>query len=77
MAKSVMIIPSMNPDEGLINYVKELIVHQFTKIIIIDDGSCQETKHIFTKLQFFKECIILPTLFDTDGMFCRIRVAIM
>ena len=59
MEKSVIIIPSMNPDERLIDYVKELIAHQFPKIIILDDGSCQETKGFFTTLQSFPECTVL------------------
>ena len=59
MEKSVIIIPSMNPDERLIDYVKELIAHQFPKIIILDDGSCQETKDFFTTLQSFPECTVL------------------
>lgn len=45
------LIPSYNPDENLIKVVDSIISKTDNKIFIIDDGSKEETKQIFTKLQ--------------------------
>lgn len=55
--KVVPIIPALNPDEKLVNSVKELIKNNFEKIIIINDGS--ESDKIFNEVGKLKECIIL------------------
>ncbi len=51
MKKStVIIIPTLNPDRRLITYVQELVSTGFNKILIIDDGSSDETHSIFTEI---------------------------
>ena len=57
MNKILPLIPSFNPNDTLINYVKELYKIGFNKIIIIDDGSIK--KDIFNELKKFNYCIIL------------------
>lgn len=44
---SVILIPTLNPDERLVAYVRDLISSGFNKILIIDDGSTKETQSIF------------------------------
>lgn len=55
--KVVPIIPSLDPDNRLITLVNNLIKSEYTKIIIVDDGTKDKT--IFNKLKEYKECIIL------------------
>lgn len=45
--KIVLLIPSLNPDEKLINLIKELRQEEFSKIFIVNDGSKQECLNIF------------------------------
>ena len=54
--KIVPIIPSLNPDNKLIELVDKL-KKNYNKIIIVNDGS--NSDEIFNKLKEFKECIIL------------------
>lgn len=42
-----VVIPSYNPDEKLAATVKELIAEGFSDVIVIDDGSREETKRFF------------------------------
>lgn len=55
---TAIIIPALNPDEGLIKYIEELIDNSFSCIIIIDDGSTQNTC-VFEQLESFHECRII------------------
>jgi len=56
---SVLIIPALNPDEKLIKYVEQLVNFGFQKIIIIDDGSLENCKNIFSNLAEKQECDLL------------------
>lgn len=58
MKKTLVLIPTLNPNADLIEYVDELINARFTSILIIDDGSSLEYQHIFTELDKRKETII-------------------
>jgi len=55
--KIVPIIPSLNPDYKLERLVDELIENDFKKIIVVNDGSSDNS--IFDKLDKKEECIIL------------------
>ena len=55
--KVVPVIPSLDPDNKLIELVNNLIKSEYNKIIIVDDGTKDKT--IFNKLKEYKECIIL------------------
>lgn len=46
---NIIIIPSLNPDNRLINLVKDLEDNKLSKIIIVDDGS--KDKKIFSELE--------------------------
>lgn len=56
---SVLIIPSLNPDGRLIQYVKDLTAHGFAKIILIDDGSGPQSQPVFDAVRRLPECDVL------------------
>lgn len=58
MRHSVILIPSLSPDEKLISYVKELIGQGFHHIIVVNDGSAKEYDPIFSSLADMG-CIVL------------------
>lgn len=57
--KSVIIIPSLNPDRNLILYCQSLIKAGFDKLILINDGSSCEYSSVFLELKKMQECTIL------------------
>ena len=50
MQKAIIIIPALDPNDRLIELVKELLVFDF-RIIVIDDGSRAEYEEIFRKAE--------------------------
>ena len=58
MQNIVVLIPAYNPNQKLINLVSEL-KNNFSKIIIINDGSNRKSKKIFQELTNYPECTIL------------------
>ncbi len=54
-----VIIPSLNPDEKLVNTVVDLRNHGFDDIIIVDDGSDAAHKVNFPDLNEFTYCTII------------------
>lgn len=57
MNKIMVLIPSYNPCDNLIDYVQKLYENGFEKIIIVDDGSKEKT--IFNKLKELEYCVVL------------------
>ena len=53
-----IVIPSLNPDENMVNYVKELVDY-FEHIIIVDDGSDSDTKFYFDKVREYEAVTVL------------------
>lgn len=49
--KSVIIIPTLNPEKKIIELVKDLQKENFDKIVIVDDGSKKEYYPIFNQLE--------------------------
>lgn len=58
MRHSAILIPSLNPDEKLVPYVKELIGQGFTHIIVVNDGSTKKYDPVFLNLADMG-CIVL------------------
>lgn len=56
---SVLIIPSLNPDEKLLPYIKGLAANGFRKIILVDDGSSPQYKPVFEAAGSLPECDLL------------------
>lgn len=46
-----ILIPALNPDKALINYVKDLREHGLGNIVVVDDGSEEGTQCIFNDLE--------------------------
>lgn len=51
MRHSVILIPSLSPDEKLIPYVRELMGQGFEHVIIVNDGSKKEYDAVFNALK--------------------------
>ena len=56
--KSVIVIPVLNPDNNLITYIEELIRNGVQKIIVVDDGSDETYKDIFSLIEKIPQCIL-------------------
>lgn len=59
MYENIIIIPALNPPKSLIEYVEMLIDKGFEHILLIDDGSDDESKDIFQILADKKEVVVL------------------
>jgi dolichol-phosphate mannosyltransferase len=57
--KISIIIPSLNPSERLVKTITDLINDGATDIIVVDDGSNEETKKQFDIIRSFPECTVL------------------
>ncbi len=57
--KCITIIPAYEPDSKLIKYVKDMLKKNFCEILIINDGSNIDKKHIFDELSKIKKCKVL------------------
>lgn len=55
----IVIIPSYNPDEKLVNLVEELVDYGFEKIVVVNDGSSPDSLIHFEKVAEKKECKLL------------------
>ena len=53
MKTVAILIPALNPDRRLLAYVQNLVTYGFHKILIIDDGSNEEAKSIFSDIASF------------------------
>lgn len=54
-----IIIPSLNPDEKLMQVVKGLISEGFNDIVIVNDGSDANHMKPFNEAKELKECVVL------------------
>ena len=59
LRKIVFVIPSLNPDDKMPQYVKELIDEGASNILVVDDGSKKELKYHFEKIKEYKEVTVL------------------
>lgn len=55
----VVIIPSLNPDEKLMEVVKGLLEANFSKILLVDDGSDSLHKKPFEEASTYNQCKVL------------------
>lgn len=53
--KPIVIIPAFNPDEKLISVIEDLYKTEL-KIVVVDDGSKNQSKHIFEQLKSRYNC---------------------
>lgn len=59
MNQFAIIIPAYKPDQKCLNTTEKIIEAGFGQIIVVDDGSGQEHKHIFNSLEAHKEVTVL------------------
>lgn len=59
MSETLIIIPSLNPDEKILTVVKTLKLKGFTNFLIINDGSEEENNHYFNSLKQDYGCEII------------------
>lgn len=57
--QSILIIPSLNPNDTLISYVDTLIASGFKQICIVNDGSDAKFQGIFDEIEKREECVVL------------------
>lgn len=56
---NVVLIPALNPQNNLIEYVQELIAAGFQRIVVVDDGSNAECQAVFSDLERYDEVFLL------------------
>ena len=56
---STVVIPALEPEENLVEYIQKLIDSGIKKIIIVDDGSGEDYKYIFERISDIPECDLI------------------
>ena len=51
MTKIIVIIPALNPDDGLIHLVQALREQGLSNIVVVNDGSGPEYQSVFQKIE--------------------------
>lgn len=54
-----VVIPSLDPDEHMVEFVKQLMEVGFTRIVIVDDGSSPESQQYFEKVAGYKDNVTI------------------
>ncbi|WP_241773267.1 glycosyltransferase [Bacillus sp. LL01] len=54
-----ILIPAYNPDNKLMELVKNIVKEGFQQILVVNDGSKKECESIFNKLKNVKQCTVL------------------
>ncbi len=57
--KAAILIPSLEPDERLPAYIRELSMSGFGKIIVVDDGSSEAYQPIFEEVESIERTVVL------------------
>lgn len=57
--KYAVLIPSLEPTEGLCSYVKALVECGFGKIVVVNDGSNPIYDKIFQEIELNESCVVL------------------
>ena len=55
----IVMIPSLNPDKSLIEYVEALAKEDFMQIIVINDGSSAKFRKKFARISKIDKCLVL------------------
>ncbi|EXJ23732.1 dolichyl-phosphate mannose synthase [Alkalibacterium sp. AK22] len=59
MKNCVIVIPVLDPEESFFEYVKSLVSEEFLSVIIINDGSSEESAELFTQCAGLKSVRLL------------------
>lgn len=55
----VIIIPAYNPDQKFVNFVMDLSYAGYSNILVVNDGSREDTKHFFDEVERKYRCKVL------------------
>ena len=55
----IIMIPSLNPDHKLVNYVKQLTQQDFREILVVNDGSSALYDPIFDEIRQMDKCTVI------------------
>ena len=55
----VVIIPSLDPDDKLLEVIRGVKAQGFTDILLVDDGSASENQHYFSEAETQYQCNVL------------------
>lgn len=55
---TVIVIPALNPDEKLVSLVERLKGLDAPPIVVVDDGSAEQSKAVFQRLEHINGCIV-------------------
>lgn len=56
---AVIVIPALNPDCYLVEYIEKLIENGARDIIVVNDGSSDEYKEVFEKIEKIGQCMLV------------------
>lgn len=59
MMNSAIVVPSLNPDEKMVSYVKALSDYGFRTIIVVNDGSSEQYDSFFDEVAAVDGCVVL------------------
>lgn len=59
LRNSMILIPTLNPDDNLVDYIVSLISNGFNYIVVVNDGSLESKEYIFDKIRAYNECKVI------------------
>ena len=71
---SIVVIPALNPPEGLYAYVEELLGRGIPQVVVVNDGSAPEFAEGFERLGALEGCLVL-THPKNQGKGCALKTA--
>ena len=57
--KNWIIIPALEPGDGLCAYIRELQQRICASVLVVDDGSGEASRQIFDRIRGMKGCTVL------------------
>jgi len=74
MINTAVVIPCLNPDDRMVDYVRALSDQGFAKIIVVNDGSAEEFDSFFARAESFRGCVVLRHV-ENRGKGCALKTA--
>ena len=74
MINTAVVIPCLNPDDRMVDYVKALSDQGFAKIIVVNDGSTEEYDPFFARAESYSSCVVLRHV-ENRGKGCALKTA--
>jgi len=59
MKKIAAIIPTYNPQQSFVTFIRQLLATSISQIVIVNDGSNQKYAHIFEEIMKIENCTVL------------------